>query len=158
MRKIARTSTSSRAALLALLLGACAHVGVQSGGEDGSTSAQQQISAAMQQSAAAWNRGDLDAFLAVYKDDPSTAFMAPQITYGLTDIKARYARSYFKDGKPKARLTYDDLKFRPLGPNYMVLTGRWHLTDDAGKKQDGYYTLIWQKTTAGWRIIHDHSS
>ena len=113
----------------------------------------------MEQSAAAWNRGDLDAFLAVYKDEAATAFMAPQITYGLADIKARYARTYFKDGKPKGRLTYDDLKLRPLGEDHVLMTGRWHLVEqDSGKKSDGYYTLIWEHTSAGWKIIHDHSS
>jgi len=138
---------------------ACAHV--QAGPASGQigASTQQQIAAAMQQSAAAWNRGDLDAFLAVYKDDAHTAFMAPTITYGLTDIKARYARSYFKNGKPSGQLTYDDLKFRPLGSDHVLLTGRWHLTDvSTGKKQDGYYTLIWERTSNGWKIIHDHSS
>lgn len=113
----------------------------------------------MQQSAAAWNRGDLDGFLAVYKQDDRTAFMGPTITYGLADIKARYARSYFQGGKPKGQLTYDDLQYRPLGPDHVLMTGRWHLTDPGtGKKQDGYYTLIWERTSAGWKIIHDHSS
>lgn len=109
-------------------------------------------------SADAWNRGDLDGFLATYKDDARTAFMAPQITYGLADIKARYARSYFKDGKPKAQLRFGDLKFRPLGDGHVLMTGRWYLTDPEGKKQEGYYTLIWENTKDGWKMIHDHSS
>ena len=113
----------------------------------------------MHESAAAWNRGDLDTFLATYKDDAGTAFMAPQITYGLTDIKARYARSYFKDGKPKSQLTYSDLKYRPLGSDYVLVTGRWQLTEpQTGKKQEGYYTLVWEQTSTGWKIVHDHSS
>lgn len=112
----------------------------------------------MTEAAQAWNRGDLDGFLSTYKDDAQTAFMAPQITYGLADIKARYARSYFKDGKPKAQLTYGDLKFRPLGADHVLMTGRWYLTDPEGQRQEGYYTLIWAKTAAGWKMIHDHSS
>ena len=161
MKRIVRTSISKRFAVLAavLLLSACVHVKVNTGATDVGASTQQQISAAMSQSAAAWNRGDLDGFLAVYKDDQHTAFMAPQITYGLSDIKARYARTYFKDGKPKGQLTYDDLKFRTLGDDHVLMTGRWHLAEpETGKKSDGYYTLIWERTSAGWRIIHDHSS
>ena len=145
-----------------MLLGsasACTHVAVRTGAADMSADSQQQIAAAMQQSAASWNRGDLDGFLAVYRDDARTAFMAPQITYGLSDIKARYARSYFKEGKPKGRLSYDDLKFRALGSEHVLMTGRWHLTDiETAKQQHGYYTLIWERTAAGWKIIHDHSS
>jgi uncharacterized protein (TIGR02246 family) len=144
--------------LCAFALLGCAHVSVQSGTEVPANSAQQ-INAAMQQSAAAWNRGDLDNFLAVYKDDAHTAFMAPTITYGLTDIKARYARTYFKDGKPKGQLTYDDIKLRQLGENYILMTGRWHLLEsDTGKATNGYYSLIWEHTANGWKIIHDHSS
>lgn len=121
-------------------------------------STERQLAAAMAQSAGAWNRGDLDAFLTVYKDDARTAFMAPTITYGLSDIKVRYARTYFKDGKPKAQLTYDDLQYRALGSDHVLMTGKWHLTDADGKKQDGYYSLIWERTPSGWKIIHDHSS
>jgi uncharacterized protein (TIGR02246 family) len=140
-------------------MSACAHAAARVDTPDVSSDTQQKLSAAMHESAAAWNRGDLDAFLAVYKDESLTAFMAPQITYGLQDIRARYARSYFKDGKPKGQLTYDDLKFRQLGENYVMMTGKWHLTDTAsGNKQDGYYTLIWERTGSGWKIIHDHSS
>jgi uncharacterized protein (TIGR02246 family) len=162
LRKTGFTSTSSRlfAGVLLMALTACIHMSVQTGGGvEAPASTQQQLAAAMAQSAAAWNRGDLDAFLAVYKDDAHTAFMAPTITYGLPDIKARYARTYFKDGKPKAQLSYDDLKFRALGTDYVLMTGRWHLVaTDSDKKQDGYYSLIWERTPAGWRIIHDHSS
>jgi ketosteroid isomerase-like protein len=112
----------------------------------------------MDESAVAWNRGDLDTFLATYKDDSETAFMAPQITYGLAQIKARYARTYFKDGKPKAQLSYGDLKFRKLGAGHVLMTGRWYLTEPDGRKTEGYYTLIWENTDKGWKMIHDHSS
>lgn len=142
----------------ALLLSGCMSVRVNTGDPNVGASTMQQLAAAMQQSAAAWNRGDVDAFLAVYKDDAKTAFMAPQITYGLTGIKARYLRTYFKDGKPKAQLTYDDLIYRALGSDHVLMTGKWHLTDADGKKQDGYYSLIWERTSSGWKIIHDHSS
>ena len=143
----------------AALAGACAHGGnTASNAGTVSATVQRQLESAMHESAAAWNRGDVDTFLAAYYDDPRTAFMAPQITYGLPEIKARYLRSYFKDGKPKAQLTYDDLKYRALGSGHVLMTGRWHLTDETGKKQDGYYTLVWENTPSGWKIIHDHSS
>jgi len=156
-----RTSISRRIFLTAwvALASACVHVRVDTGSTDVSAGTQQELAAAMNQSAAAWNRGDLDTFLAVYKNDAQTAFMAPTITYGIPDIKARYARSYFKDGKPKAQLTYSDLKYRALGADHVLMTGKWQLTEpDSGKKQEGYYTLIWERTGSGWRIVHDHSS
>lgn len=119
---------------------------------------QQELTRLMDESAVAWNRGDLDAFLDTYKDDQLTAFMAPQITYGIPEIKARYARTYFRDGKPKAQLSFGDLKFRQLGAGHVLMTGRWYLAEPAGKKTEGYYTLVWEKTQDGWKMIHDHSS
>jgi uncharacterized protein (TIGR02246 family) len=158
LKKTALISRSRHTIILACLAfaGSCAHR--QTIGETVPANVQQTLAAAMHESAEAWNRGDLDAFLATYKDDAQTAFMAPQITYGLPDIKARYARSYFKDGKPKAQLTYGDLRYRALGPDHVLMTGRWYLAAADGKRDEGYYSLIWQKTDAGWKIIHDHSS
>jgi len=137
---------------------ACVSVKVDRGGDAVPANTQQQLVALMEESAVAWNRGDLDGFLATYKDDAMTAFMAPTITYGIPEIKARYTRSYFKDGKPKAQLSYGDLKFRKLGANNILMTGRWYLTEPDGKKTEGYYTLIWENTDEGWKMIHDHSS
>ena len=162
MRRTARISTS-KARLVLLTAGvclatACASAGVERGGDTVSAATQQELARLMDESAVAWNRGDLDAFLATYKDDDLTAFMAPQITYGLPEIKARYARSYFKDGKPKAQLSFGDLKFRKLGASHVLMTGRWYLAEPEDKKTEGYYTLIWENTPAGWKMIHDHSS
>lgn len=143
-----------------VLLGACASGGQRTRNPDASLSpaVQAELTQLMHASAEAWNRGDLDGFLATYKDDAHTAFMAPQITYGLAEIKARYIRSYFKDGQPKAQLRFGDLKFRPLGAGYVLMTGRWYLTDPEAKQTEGYYTLIWEHTPDGWKMIHDHSS
>jgi beta-aspartyl-peptidase (threonine type) len=160
LKKIARISTSSAFALLLVLATACASGGARNGAATDAVSPQlqQHLTQLMDESAVAWNRGDLDAFLATYKDDARTAFMAPQITYGLADIRARYERTYFKDGQPKAQLAFGDLRFRPLGANHVLMTGRWYLTDPDGKKAEGYYTLIWENTPDGWKMIHDHSS
>src|SRR6187549_2492068 len=107
LRKTAFISTS-RALLTAwvCLSAACVSVKVEREGGAVPAGTQQTLIRLMDESAVAWNRGDLDTFLATYKDDSETAFMAPQITYGLSQIKARYARTYFKDGKPKAQLSY----------------------------------------------------
>lgn len=137
---------------------ACVSAKGERGGDTVSAATQQELARLMDESAVAWNRGDLDGFLATYKDDNLTAFMAPQITYGLPEIKARYARSYFKDGKPKAQLAFGDLKFRKLGSHNVLMTGRWYLTEPDGKKTEGYYTLVWENTQDGWKMIHDHSS
>ncbi len=152
MKKTARISALSALAG-ALLLAACA-----SGGSGSATPGQDvpaHLVQLMHESAAAWNRADLDGFLATYANDPRTAFIGAEVTLGLDSIRARYIRSYFKDGKPPR----DQLDTRMLGPNHALMRGRCILTNPADNaKTYCRYTLVWERRPEGWRIIHDHSS
>lgn len=113
----------------------------------------------MNESAAAWNRADLEGFLATYADDAQTTFMGTTVTLGLDSIRARYVRTYFRDGRPRDQLAFDELVTRMLGPNHALMRGRCILTNPAdNSKQYCRYTLIWERRPEGWRIIHDHSS
>ncbi len=53
-----------------------------------------------------------------------------------------------------------DLAVRELGANYAVVTGKFHLARNAagGGDVSGIFSLVWEKTAAGWKIILDHSS
>jgi ketosteroid isomerase-like protein len=39
----------------------------------------------------------------------------------------------------------------------MMATGRWQLAREADTPH-GRFTLIFRRTAAGWRIVHDHTS
>jgi ketosteroid isomerase-like protein len=39
----------------------------------------------------------------------------------------------------------------------MMAVGRWQLTREADTLH-GRFTLIFRRTNAGWRIVHDHTS
>ncbi len=39
-----------------------------------------------------------------------------------------------------------------------MMTGGFALTGGGRPDATGRFTLVWQRTAAGWRIIHDHSS
>ena len=44
---------------------------------------------------------------------------------------------------------------------YAAVTGRFHLDRSAHgevTKDDGVFSLLWEKTPSGWKIILDHSS
>jgi hypothetical protein len=47
---------------------------------------------------------------------------------------------------------------RPHQPDRVI--GRFSLqrTPEAGGEASGRYTLIWNKTPAGWKIVYDHTS
>jgi uncharacterized protein (TIGR02246 family) len=141
-----------------LALAACASTGSAPSGS--SNNAEQHLVQLMHESAQAWNRGDLTGFLATYANDPNTAFMgSTAVTLGLDSIRARYVRNYFRDGKPRDQLAFDELHTRMLGPDHALMRGRCILTNPAdGKQQFCRYTLVWERRPEGWRIIHDHSS
>jgi ketosteroid isomerase-like protein len=44
---------------------------------------------------------------------------------------------------------------------YAAVTGRFHLDRTAhgeASKDDGVFSLLWEKTPDGWKIILDHTS
>ena len=53
-----------------------------------------------------------------------------------------------------------DFAVRELGTGYAVVTGRFHLARNAagGGDASGIFSLIWEKTPQGWKIILDHSN
>jgi len=121
------------------------------------------IEAAMRDSAAGWNAGDVDRFLAVYSDDPATSFTtAKGVERGKPGIRARYLKSYTKQFRPDAKardvLTFAFEEVRMLAPDHVLLIARWTLTASDGKAESGMTSLIFRREAAGWRIIADHSS
>ena len=113
----------------------------------------------LDQQTAAWNRGDIDAFMTTYENSPRTTFVGQKVEYGYANILARYKRLY---ATPAAmgKLAFTHLAIRVLDPNYAVATGNFHLdrTADAGGNADGIFSLIFKKEPQGWKIILDHTS
>lgn len=108
---------------------------------------------------AAWNRGDIPAFMQGYADSPRTTFIGKTVEHGYAMILARYQRAY---STPAAmgHLDFTDLDVRMLGPDHAVVTGRFHLTRSAagGGDASGVFSLVFEKEPAGWKIILDHTS
>ena len=112
---------------------------------------------ALQKSADAWNRGDLKAHLAIY--DPSVTVMTKAGPRpGVLAIEQSFSKSYFVNGRPKQMLRMEQVTLRGLSTHSALMTGRFVLSGGAEPEQSGWFTLVWVKTAAGWRAIHDHSS
>jgi uncharacterized protein (TIGR02246 family) len=122
----------------------------------GSSSAEAELIAMLQATTANWNQGDLDGFIAPYAD--STAFMTPAGPIGKDAMRARYVSRYFTGSRPDQQLRFEQLRVRQLGAEHALMTGRFVLSGGAKAEQSGWFTLVWTRTTGGWRIIHDHSS
>ncbi|WP_447723801.1 YybH family protein [Sphingomonas koreensis] len=124
-----------------------------------------QVEAAMAESAQGWNHGNLDAFLAIYSDDPGTSFTgAKGVERGLGPIRARYAKNYsdqFGSGERPGRtlLSFGFEDFRLIGRTHAHLIARWTLTPAAGgAAQTGMTSLLFRREGRGWKIVADHSS
>jgi uncharacterized protein (TIGR02246 family) len=120
------------------------------------SAAQAQVMTAMEASAAGWNAGDLDRFVAVYADDAS--FVTKDgVLRGKAAIAARYRPSFAGGANTRGRLSFEPVAFRTLGPAQQLLIARWRLTGGA-KEESGLTSLVWERRAAGWRIVADHSS
>lgn len=113
----------------------------------------------MEDSAAAWSRGDLDGFMASYERSPDTAMVTSTgVVRGWRTLRDRYQRNY--GGKQGlGRLSFDGLETTALGPDFAILYGRFHLMrPGAAKEETGVFDLIMHRTDQGWRILSDHTS
>ena len=108
---------------------------------------------------AAWNRGDLDAFMQSYWHSPEvTFFSGDTIVKGWEQTLQRYRDRYQSSGKEMGKLSFSDLNIDVLGPDAALVTARWHLRMSDAKQLEGLTTLLCKRTKDGWRIVHDHSS
>jgi len=115
------------------------------------------IKAVLDAQAAAWNRGDLEGYMEGYDRSNNTEFVgADSITRGWQTVLERYRRNYGSREKMGV-LTFSDLEITILSKDAALVLGRWHLKR-ANDEPHGTFTLLFRKTKAGWRIVHDHTS
>jgi ketosteroid isomerase-like protein len=106
---------------------------------------------------AAWNRGDVDAFLVGYWQSPELTFSGSNgVSRGWDGVLARYKKNY-PNRDAMGELNFSDLEFHFLGSDAALVLGKWHLKREMGDI-GGVFSLVWQKFPEGWKIIHDHTS
>jgi ketosteroid isomerase-like protein len=115
------------------------------------------ITAVLDAQQAAWNRGDVDAFMQGYWNSLDLSFSGTSgITKGWGAVLAHYKEKY-ADRAAMGQLDFSGLEFQFLGPDAALVLGHWHLKRDKGDV-GGVFSLVWQRFPEGWRIIHDHTS
>ena len=122
-----------------------------------SSAATAEILQILQIQAAAWNRGDLDAFMQTYAPVSDLRFASGgSVTYGWQPTLERYKQRY-PDRAAMGTLAFSDLAVTELSPDAAIVFGRWQLTR-AADSPHGLFTLLVRRTPAGWRIFADHTS
>lgn len=116
-----------------------------------------EIEAVLNQQKNAWNRGDIPGYMKGYLPDSSLTFVgANGVNRGYNTVLNRYLHNY-PNREVMGQLDFSELTFVPAGEGFCLVTGKFTLhrqPEDA----TGYFTLLWKKTTDGWRIINDHTS
>ncbi len=108
---------------------------------------------------AAWNKGDLEAFMAGYwKSDDLSFYSGGDKTKGWQATLDRYKKKYQGEGKEMGTLAFSELDISVAGADNAIVRGRWQLQFKEGKTAGGLYTLWFRKVPDGWRIVHDHTS
>lgn len=119
----------------------------------------EEITAVLHQQQDAWNRKDLEGFMAGYWNSPDLTFYSGgNIAHGWQAALDRYRKHYQGEGKEMGRLEFSDLQVEILAPGVAFVRGAFRLTMSDGKTPHGLFTLVFRKFPEGWKIVHDHSS
>ncbi|MDP3685379.1 MAG: nuclear transport factor 2 family protein [bacterium] len=106
----------------------------------------------------AWNRGDLDGFMAGYWQSPElTFFSGESVISGWQAVYEYYQKRYQAENRAMGRLTFSEVEVNLLGLDSACVRGRW-LVETRKESLGGLFTLIMKKLPEGWRIAHDHTS
>lgn len=115
------------------------------------------IEALLAAQTAAWNRGDLAAFVAGYAQSGRMTFVGGRgdVVRGRAALEERYRASY--PAGSGGVLAFGDLDLRRLGPDAYLVLGTWRLSRPPDDPH-GRFTLVFERGEHGLEILHDHSS
>jgi uncharacterized protein (TIGR02246 family) len=125
---------------------------------DAASAQQAAIRRVLDDQVTAWNRGDLEGFMAGYWKSPQLTFFSGKDRMSGWDATIeRYRKRYQAEGKEMGKVSFSDLEIEPLGPESAYVRGRWKVVNSK-ETLGGLFTLIFKKQPEGWRIAHDHTS
>ena len=105
----------------------------------------------------AWNRHDLDGFLAGYRKDEHVVFVTREgSSRGFQELEQRYRKSYNAPEK-FGELRFEDLDFMTVDAESVVVRGTWRLVRDRDTPH-GRFVLVICRLSEGWRIVSDFTT
>ena len=115
------------------------------------------MSSVLEAQAAAWNRGDLEGYMAGYLRSDALVFTSGgKIRHGWQDAYDHYKARYGSDKASMGALTFEVLEIDPIGADGAVVLGRWKLAGP--QAAGGVFSVVLERRAEGWKIIHDHTS
>ncbi len=146
----------SKVVLLVVAFIAMCAFGISENSQENEKSAIEKV---LRDQATAWNRGDLEVFMAGYWKSPELTFFSGAHEFkGWQAALDRYKSAYQSAGKEMGKLEFTNLRVEMLGAEAAFVRGEFHLTMSDVKTPHGLFTLIFRKLPEGWKIVHDHSA
>ncbi|MEM9495268.1 MAG: nuclear transport factor 2 family protein [Pseudomonadota bacterium] len=115
------------------------------------------IRATLAAQAAAWNEGNLEAFMDTYsRDDGLKMVSADGVAKGWSSTMKRYRNNY-ADGDGMGQLGLDRLDVEMIADDVAIVTGRFNVAR-ADASDSGFFSLVMKRNDGAWRIVHDHTT
>jgi len=107
----------------------------------------------------AWNRHDLEGFMAGYWNSSELTFFSGANEHdGWKATMDRYLATYSSPGHEMGTLEFSGLRVVVLSQDSAFVRGSWKVSMADGKASHGLFTLVFRKFAEGWKIVHDHTS
>lgn len=114
------------------------------------------IKATLMAQAAAWNEGDIEAFMEGYWRNKDLTFVSgTKVTRGWTQTLRRYKDRY-GNGAALGQLGFDIANVEMLANDIAIVVGRFTLNRNE-MIDSGTFTLVMKQFEGAWRIVHDHT-
>jgi uncharacterized protein (TIGR02246 family) len=142
----------SRSLVVLVLLAACSSTRAFTPADD------RAVRAVLDAQQSAWNRGDLDGYMAGYLPAPELVFTSgSKVRRGWQETYDKYKAKYGTDPTTMGTLAFEILGVQALGADGAIVLGRWTLTNtpNAGS---GIFSVALRRTQRGWLVVHDHTS
>ena len=118
----------------------------------------EQVASLLQRQAAAWNGGDLDGFMSVFSQSPTTTYIGSTgLIEGYAGIRERYAPG-FAPGAARDSLRFEGLRVREVDERVGIATARYVLEREGTVTSTGPFTLVLLNVEGAWLIVHDQSA
>jgi beta-aspartyl-peptidase (threonine type) len=133
---------------------------VHGGAQGASKGPQQEIQIVLDKQIVAWNRGDLEGFMAGYWKSPDLVYLSNKtVVRGWQTLLDRYRQLYQPPNESKmGALSLPEEEIVMLGRDSAIVWGAFVVKTSDGKARGGLYTLAMRKLPEGWRTVYDRTS
>lgn len=120
-----------------------------------------EILATLDAAAQAWNRGDIDGYMAHHVNSPELTFVGSSgAVRGWEQILGSYRRAFFSTGSAGRHVFFSEVRVRPLDQGRAIVHGMYQYLDPSTRERigHGWTTMVLVRTPEGWKIAHRHNS